>query len=300
MSKFKSGFAVILGRPNVGKSTLLNTLLKQKVSIISNVPQTTRYVIRGVLNLNQAQIVFVDTPGIHLFRGKLFSNLNELTFKSLKDIELVLYLVDVSRPPFKEEDLIMNNLVKKKIPMIMALNKIDISKKYIGNYIEMWKEKTKGKLLPLKYFIPISALRGDNLNKLLDLMIELLPEGLPYYDKENITDFPLSYRAADIIREKICLFLKEEIPHNTAVLVGEINEEENIVKILANILVSKPSQKKIIIGQEGSMIKKIGTSARKDLELLFSKKVFLELWVKVEKDWQNKPRVLKELGYLNP
>ncbi|HEC70125.1 MAG TPA: GTPase Era [Candidatus Omnitrophica bacterium] len=300
MSKFKSGFVAILGRPNVGKSTLLNTLLKQKVSIISNVPQTTRYVIRGVLNLNQAQIVFVDTPGIHLFKGKLFSNLNELVFKSLKDVELILYLVDVTRPPFKEEEMIMNNLVKKRIPVIMALNKIDISKEYINSYVEMWKEKTKGKLLPLKYFIPISALRGDNLDKLLDLMVELLPEGFPYYDKENITDFPLSYRVADIIREKVCLFLKEEIPHNTAVLVEEINEEENIVKILANILVSKPSQKKIIIGQKGRMIKEIGTSARKDLELLFSKKAFLELWVKVEKDWQNKPRVLKELGYLNP
>ena len=300
MGKFKSGFVTIAGRPNVGKSTLLNALLKQKVSIISKVPQTTRYLIRGILNLEDAQIIFVDTPGIHLFRGKLFSSLNELAFQSLEGVELVLYVVDVSRPPFREEEIVMNNLALQKIPLIMALNKIDLSREYLNEYIEIWKRKTNQRLFPLKYFLPISALRGDNLNKLIDLIVELLPRGEPYYDNKTLTDFPLPYRVADVIREKVCLLLKEELPHSTAVVIEEIDEKEDLVKILGSILVSRVSQKKIIIGEKARMIKEIGTQARKDLEIIFSKKVFLELWVKVEKDWQDRPRILKELGYLNP
>lgn len=298
MTKFKCGFVTIVGRPNVGKSTLLNSLLEQKISIISKVPQTTRFIIRGILNLGQAQIIFVDTPGIHLFKHTLSSELNSLSFSSLEDIELILYVIDSAREPKREEEKIMDTLVKKRIPLIMALNKIDRSKKYISDYIDMWQEKSKHKRTsPLKYYLPISARRGTNLDKLKKLILEFLPLSRPFYDKDTVTDFPLSYRVADLIREKVYTLLREELPHNVAVEVEEIIQEEKLVKIQANILVSKKSQKPIVIGANANTIKEIGILARADLETLFGKKVFLELWVKLEPNWQDKPRILRELGY---
>jgi len=297
MAEFKSGFVTIVGRPNVGKSTLLNSLLKQKVSIVSKVPQTTRYIIRGILNLRGNQIIFVDTPGIHLYKYRLSSQLNILALNCLDDVEVILYVADCARQPQKEEEKIMANLVRKKAPIIMVLNKIDKSKKYMGDYIEMWKEKAHGGIEPVKYFLPASSLRGDNLDKLQELILEFLPSSPPFYDKDTVTDFPLTYRVADIVREKICCLLKEELPHSLAVEVEEINEADTLVTISANILIAKKSQKPIVIGEKGSMIKEIGTLARGDLEAIFGKKVFLQLWVKLEKDWQNKPRILRELGY---
>ncbi|MBN2120579.1 MAG: GTPase Era [Candidatus Omnitrophica bacterium] len=297
MRKFKCGFVSIVGRPNVGKSTLLNSLLKEKVSIISKVPQTTRYIIRGILNLKSTQIVFVDTPGIHLFKDRLTSSLNILALNALKDVEVILYVTDSTRPPHKEEEKIMNSLALRKTPLIMALNKIDKSEKYIPDYIEMWQRKTGGKKGSLKYFIPISALKGTGLDKIQEVIVESLPQSPPFYEKDTITDFPIFYRVSDVIREKICSLLKEELPHNIAVEVESIDNQGSLVKVQARILIAKKSHKLIVIGRRGSMIKEIGTLARKDLEDMFGKKVFLDLWVKLEKDWYNKPRVLKELGY---
>ncbi len=297
MKIFKSGFITVVGRPNVGKSTLLNSLLGQKVSIVSNVPQTTRYVIRAVLSTEDSQLVFVDTPGIHLFKHKLSLELNTIAINSLQGIEVILYMVDCSRQPQQEEEKIMDILKKTKTPVIMALNKIDKSRKFLNDYIELWQEKTSGNLAPLKYFLPISALQGKNTGSLLEAIKEFLPEQEPYYAKEVVTDFPLTYRVADIVREKICSLLREELPHQIAVEVEEISPEDKIVRIFTNILVNTDSQKSIVVGKKGTMVKNIGIQARQDLEKLFDKKVFLRLKVRLEKNWHNKLRILRELGY---
>ncbi len=297
MNKLKSGFVTVVGRPNAGKSTLLNHILGEKVSIVSDIPQTTRYPIRGILNLKKGQAVFVDTPGIHLFKYKLSSVLNMLAFSSLKGVEAILYVVDCSRSPQAEENKIMGVLQKQDIPIIMVLNKIDKTKKYLADYIELWNEKNKGKLYPLKYFVPVSALTGKNLEELIESVFEILPNGEPFYSEKIKTDFPLFYRVTDIIREKLCILLKEELPYKTAVEVTNVDTEGKIAEVYANILVSEKSHKQIVVGKKGEKIKEIGKQARLDLERLLKKKVFLKTWVKVEKDWQDKPRILRELGY---
>lgn len=301
MQKKKCGFVAILGRPNVGKSTLLNALLKEKISIVSSVPQTTRFRIRGILNLENAQIIFIDTPGLHLFKDDLALYLNNIAKKSVEDTDLILYLVDVTRSIGNEEMVIMNFLLNyNHLPMIMGLNKIDLGTDFLNHYIERWEAllKEKKKENPVKFYIPLSAKKGKNLDKLTEAIINLLPErDFLFYPEKETTDFPLSFRISEIIREKLLLFLKEELPHSCAVIVEEMEEKENIVYIYASILVNRTSQKKIIIGKGGSFIKKIGTEARKDLELLLKRKVYLELYVKVIKDWQKRPRILKEIGY---
>jgi len=301
MQKKKCGFVTILGRPNVGKSTLLNALLKEKISIVSSVPQTTRFRIRGILNLENAQIIFVDTPGLHLFKDDLALYLNNIAKKSVEDTDLILYLVDVTRSIGNEEMVIMNFLLNyNHLPMIMGLNKIDLGTDFLNHYIERWEAllKEKKKENPVKFYIPLSAKKGKNLDKLTEAIVELFPgRDFLFYPEKEITDFPLSFRISEIIREKLLLFLKEELPHSCAVVVEEMEEKENIVYIYASILVNRTSQKKIIIGKGGSFIKKIGTEARKDLERLLKRKVYLELYVKVVKDWQKRPRILKEIGY---
>ena len=301
MQKKKCGFVAILGRPNVGKSTLLNALLKEKISIVSSVPQTTRFRIRGILNLENAQIIFIDTPGLHLFKDDLALYLNNIAKKSVEDTDLILYLVDVTRSIGNEEMMIMNFLLNyNHLPMIMGLNKIDLGTDFLNHYIERWEAllKEKKKENPVKFYIPLSAKKGKNLDKLTEAIVDLLPErDFLFYPEKETTDFPLSFRISEIIREKLLLFLKEELPHSCAVIVEEMEEKENIVYIYASILVNRTSQKKIIIGKGGSFIKKIGTEARKDLEVLLKRKVYLELYVKVVKDWQKRPRILKEIGY---
>ena len=301
MQRKKCGFVAILGRPYVGKSTLLNALLKEKISIVSSVPQTTRFRIRGILNLENAQIIFIDTPGLHLFKDDLALYLNNIAKKSVEDTDLILYLVDVTRSIGNEEMVIMNFLLNyNHLPMIMGLNKIDLGADFLNHYIERWEAFLKEKKAenPIKYYIPISAKVGKNLDKLIEAIVDLLPErDFLFYPEKEVTDFPLSFRISEIIREKLLLFLKEELPHSCAVIVEEMEEKENIVYIHASIFVNRTSQKKIIIGKGGSFIKKIGTEARKDLELLLKRKVYLELYVKVIKDWQKRPRILKEIGY---
>ena len=296
---FKSGFVSILGRPNVGKSTLLNALVGDKISIISPIPQTTRYQIKGILNFENAQVVFIDTPGIHCFKDKFTLHLHTVAKSSVEGCDLIIYVVDVTRRPGEEEEQLMNILSKQDIKIIMVLNKIDLRVKFINAYIDSWKNKAKNRRGEdtLLYYLPLSAKKGTNIDKLKDTLVQSLPEGHPYYDVNSLTDFPLKFRVADIIREKLFLNLKEELPHSLAVEIEEIKDKKKVIYIKANIYVKRNSQKKIIVGKEGEIMKEIGILSRGEIEKIYSKKVFLDIWVKVLENWQEKPRILKELGY---
>lgn len=302
---FKSGFVTLVGRPNAGKSTLLNAILDEKISIISSVPQTTRYITRGIYNKKDTQIVFVDTPGMHLSDHHLAAQLNKMAEDSLEDVDVLIYVADAKRKPYDEEDHIMRMLVRQKIPVIMVLNKIDRSRRCIADYIELWKKKLEEKKQetgdesdPLKFFIPISALKRDNLEELMDALQSLLPEGFPMYGDDMSTDFPLKLRIADLIREKMCHLLKEEVPHHTAVLIEDMKKEKNKAFVIyANIIMASESQKGIVVGKGGEMIKEIGKRARYDINKIMGRKVHLDLKVQVVKDWHVKPRIIKELGY---
>ncbi|UCC95360.1 MAG: GTPase Era [Candidatus Omnitrophota bacterium] len=303
----KSGFVAMLGRPNVGKSTLLNSLVGNKISIVSAVPQTTRYQIRGILNVQNpqekgkpAQIVFVDTPGIHSFKDTLVSHLNTIAKRSLEGCDLILYVVDISRRVGKEELVITELLTSQKTKVIMVLNKIDLGKAGLNEYVNLWRETIKRKKRysdPLVHYLPLSAKTGKNIDVLKEAIVENLPLGPLFYELDMRTDFPLKFRIADIIREKLFLHLKKELPHSLAVEVEEIDEERIPPYIKANIYVNRPSQKKIVIGQNGAMIKNIGQQARQDIEKIYNRKVYVDIWVKVMEDWQRKTRILKELGY---
>ncbi len=295
--KFKSGFVTILGRPNVGKSTLLNALIDNKVSIISPIPQTTRHQIKGILNLENAQVIFVDTPGIHSFEDKLASHLNAVAKRALEGCDLVIYVVDISRRPGKEEAELMRIITGQRVKTIMVLNKVDLGLKYLNTYIDLWAEKTESKRNPLIYYMPLSAKTGKDVDKLRDSILENLPQSHPYYDTNSLTDFPLKFRLADIIREKLFLQLKKELPHSIAVEIEEINNKKKIVSIRANIYVKRNSQKRIVIGKAGEVLKEVGSRSRPEIEKIYNKKVFLDIWVKVLEDWQDRPRILKELGY---
>jgi GTP-binding protein Era len=296
---FKAGFVGLVGRPNVGKSTLLNALVGNKVSIVSLIPQTTRYQIRGILNLKQAQIVFVDTPGIHSFKDKLSAHLNTIAKRSLEGCDLIIYVVDVSRRPGKEEDQLIRILTKSGIKTIMVLNKVDLGMRFFNDYIDLWKgatDKAKAKD-PLIYYIPLSAKTGKNIDILKNSLIENLSPSHPYYDKDSLTDFPLKFRIADIVREKLFQHLKREIPHDLAVEIEEIEDKKRSVYIKANIYVKRNSQKKIVVGKGGEVLKEVGSLSRGEIEKIYNKKVFLDIFVKVLEDWQERPRILKELGY---
>jgi len=297
--KFKSGFVAVLGRPNVGKSTLINTLIGSKVSIISPIPQTTRHQIKGILNLKDAQVVFVDTPGVHSFSDKLASHLNTIAKESIEGTDLIIYVVDVSRRPAQEEEKLLELITPKGIKTIMVLNKIDLGDKYFNDYIDLWQRKIKDKNLKdsLIYYIPASSLSGKNIDKLKKSLIENLPLGPAYYDRDSLTDFPIKFRIADIIREKLFLKLEKELPHSLAVEVEKITDKKKTVYIKVNIYVKRNSQKRIVIGKKGIILKEIGSFTRPEIEKIYNKKVFLDIWVKVLAEWQRRPRILKELGY---
>jgi len=218
--RFKSGFVAIVGRPNVGKSTLLNSLIEEKISIVSSIPQTTRHQIKGILNAKDYQIVFVDTPGVHSFEDKLTLHLNKIAKSSLEGCDLVLYVVDTSREPGLEEKNLLNFLINQDIKVLMILNKTDLGIKFFNDYVNLWKENTeKTKKDPLIYYIPCSAKLQKNIEEVKKALVENLPQGMPFYDKECFTDFPQKFRVADIIREKLFLNLQEELPHSVAVEV---------------------------------------------------------------------------------
>lgn len=296
---FKSGFISIIGRPNVGKSTLLNAILGEKIAIISNKPQTTRNRILGVRNLPQAQLIFLDTPGIHKPRHKLGEAMVRTALEACKEVDLVLLMVEpVEDPTHREEPAhedrhIIETIRSIKRPLFLLINKIDtVAKQKMLPLIEQYS-----KLSDFSEIIPISALKLDNIDRLLETIIKYMPEGPKYYPDEIVTDQLERFMVSEIIREKIMEQTKEEIPYSVAVVVEEFIEGERLISIRALIYVERDSQKGILIGKGGRMLKEIGTLARKDIEGLLGTKVFLELWVRVKKDWRQDERVLRELGY---
>lgn len=289
---FKSGFISIIGRPNAGKSTLLNTILGEKVSIVSEKPQTTRNVIRGVKNLADAQIIFIDTPGIHKGRGLLNEFMVREAMNSLQDVDAVAYLIEAGRLT-DDDQFIINGLKKLKCPVIAAINKVDKAEKL--KLLPMIEELSR--LFPFREIVPISALKGDGVEVLLKIFSGLLPEGPKYFPEDILTDQPERFVAAEIIREKVFLFTRDEVPYSAAVAVEKFEEKKNLVSISAVINVERDSQKGIIIGKKGAMLKRIGTEARLDIEKLLGAKVFLELFVRVQEDWTKSRSAMKDFGY---
>lgn len=294
MSKFHSGFIAVVGRPNVGKSTLLNALIGQKIAIVSNKPQTTRNTIQCVLTTESAQIIFLDTPGIHKPLHRLGEYMVKSALSSLSEVDAILWLVEMGTWT-KAEEFILTELSKVKQPVILAANKADlVSSDGQAQFLESIAKKRD-----FAGMIGVSALTSENLDSLVDLLIGFLPEGPKYYPDDWITDHPERFVFAEFIREEILSRTEEEVPHSIAVDVDEVKEDpdRDLVRIRATIYVERDSQKGIIIGKNGSMLKAIGMGARAQIEGLLGVQVFLDLWVKVKKDWRNKPGALREFGY---
>lgn len=291
----KSGIVTIIGRPNVGKSTLINYIVQEKISIVTPKPQTTRFRILGVKNLNDAQIVFVDTPGFHLAKSALNKYMVNTAIKSLEGTDLVYFMVEPGEYINKDYEELFRILRENPAKVFLVINKIDLYKKpEIEQSKNLFSEK-----FPFSESIAISALRGKNVDSLIEKTVEYLPEGPQYFPLGETTDLSIEQRIAEIIREKLYLMLKQELPYESAVTVEEIKERENgMIYIRATIYVAKESQKGIVIGANGAMIKKIGTASRLELSELLQKPVFLDLHVKVEEDWPKIDSKLKKLGYI--
>jgi GTP-binding protein Era len=291
---FRSGFVAIVGRPNVGKSTLMNHMIGQKIAIMSDKPQTTRNKIHGVLTRDSSQIVFLDTPGIHKPQSKLGDYMIKAAEGALSEVEAILFLIDVSEGIGGGDRFIIERLKTVKTPVFLILNKIDkVDPDKLLETIVQYKD-----LYDFAEIVPISALQGSNVDRLLEQLERYLPEGPQYYPADQVTDHPEQFVCAEMIREKILQMTREEIPHSIAVTIEDMKVQENgVVQIGAVIFVERDSQKGIIIGKQGAMLKEVGKRARRDIETLLGSKVFLELWVKVKKDWRNQERVLKDLGY---
>lgn len=293
--KFKSGFIAIIGRPNVGKSTFLNAVLGEKITIVSRRPQTTRNVIRGVKHLPGAQIVFIDTPGLHRATGPLNEFMVKSALGAFRDVDGILYVVEASREIREDDKFIINSLKKLDCPVILAVNKIDrVEKEILLPFIEGFT-----KLKKFHEVVPISALKNNGLNTVLSVISDLLPDGPEYFPPDFVTDQPERFIAAEMVREKVFKLTREEIPYSVAVEVEEFKERKDkaLVEIRAVINVERDSQKGIIIGKKGVMLKKIGSEARHDIENLLGVKVFLQLFVKVKKGWTRNARALKDFGY---
>lgn len=300
MSEKHCGIAAIVGRTNTGKSTLLNRILGEKVAIVSKIPQTTRNIIRGILNEKRGQIVFVDTPGMHKPKHRLGKYLNILAEDSARGAEVIIHLVDSSERVGEEEEMVVSYLCKSKAPVVLALNKIDLGGKFIPEYLKLWEEK-KGKpiqeLADRLAAIPLSALTGTNVNKLLDVLFSLMPVGPQLYPEDMLSDFPQKLAYADIIREKLFECMRQEVPHSIAVLVVEIIERSSkLTYIRAEIFVERDSQKGMVIGDKGQIVKRVGSLARGELEKLLGKKVYLELEVKVKENWRRDEEILRQMG----
>lgn len=288
----KSGFVNIVGNPNVGKSTLMNALVGEKISIITSKAQTTRHRILGIVNGDDFQIVYSDTPGVLKPNYKLQESMLNFSNSALTDADVILYVTDVVENAEKNADF-LEKVKKQKAPVILVINKIDLTDQpKLIELVEKWKA-----LLPEAEIIPISAQNNFNLDYLLKRIKSLLPDSPPFFEKDALTDKPARFFVTEIIREKILTNYDKEIPYSVEVVVEQFKEDNKLIRINAVIFVERDSQKGIIIGQGGKMLKKIGMEARKDIEAFFEKKVFLELFVKVEKDWRNKDKKLKEFGY---
>jgi GTP-binding protein Era len=295
-SAFKSGFAAIIGAPNVGKSTLLNAIVGEKVSIISPKPQTTRNRISGIFHDGSAQIVFLDTPGIHHSRKVFNRKLTDVAFSVLEDVDLALVVIDAAHPDPASETLIIDKLsARKKTTSILAINKIDLIKKpKILEIIGRW-----AKAHPFEEIIPVSATEKIQLPELLSAMKKLLPDGPPFYPDDIVTDLPVRFLASELIREKIFLLTGQEVPFAAAVTIDSFKEDpqHHLVRIHATIHVERDSQKGIIIGKQGAMLRAIGEAARLEIEEMMESGVFLKLFVRVDKNWTKDLRALKNLGY---
>jgi GTPase len=288
----RSGFVNILGNPNVGKSTIMNALVGEKLSIISPKAQTTRHRIMGIVNGENFQIVYSDTPGILKPRYKLQETMMHSVNSALSDADMILYITDVTEHTAEESEYI-DKIKESGIPVIIAVNKIDLTNQDdLEKIVESWHV-----VFPQSPVIPLSALNTFNLEAVLNAILERLPEGPPYFPKDQLTDKYERFFASEIIREKILFHYKKEIPYSVEIEIESFTEEKNITRIRALIHVARDSQKGIIIGHNGNMLKRVGTEARKDMEDFFRKKIFLELYVKVTKDWRDKPAVLKRFGY---
>ncbi len=293
-NNFKSGFVTIVGRPNVGKSTLLNALTGEKIAIVSNKPQTTRSKVLTILTDDSSQIVFVDTPGVHAPRTKLGEYMNKVVTASLDGVDAVLFVTEAGNKLMNNEKEMLNDLFAKKLPIILIINKADT----VNNKEDILAQIADASSLgEFKAIVPISALRKDGVKFVLDEIKNLLPFGPMYYPEDMITDQTEREIVAEIIREKMLRLLDKEVPHGTAVEIEYMKEGDTLTKIGAVIYCEKSSHKGIIIGKGGEMLKRIGSYARTDIEKLLDKKVFLELFVKIKEDWRNSNFLLKEFGY---
>ena len=290
----KSGFVNIVGNPNVGKSTLMNDLVGERISIITSKAQTTRHRIMGIVNAPEYQIVFSDTPGVLSPKYKLQESMLGFSEGALTDADILLYVTDVVEDPTKNADFLAK-VAKEKIPVLLVINKIDLVKNQeeLEKIVDRWKE-----LLPNAEIFPTSATENFNVANLMSRIVQLLPEGEPYFGKDALTDKPARFFVTEIIREKILLNYDKEVPYSTEVIVEKFEEKEKSIHIMAVIYVERESQKGIIIGKAGSMLKKIGMEARKDIEAFFQKSVYLELFVKVEPNWRNRENKLRQFGYI--
>ena len=292
---FKSGFIAIIGRPNAGKSTLLNTVLHEKIAIVSDKPQTTRNRLQGIKNLPDAQIVFVDTPGIHKQSGLLNAFMVREALDSLGGVDAVVCLVEATRRIRDDELLIIESLKTVKAPVVLAVNKIDrVEKKRLLPLIDAYS-----KLFPFKEIVPLSALKGHGVELLIELLTGFLPEGPRYFPDDILTDRSERFVVAELIREKVFQSTQQELPYSVAVVIDEFTEDDKtgMISIIATIVVERDSHKAIVIGKHGKLLKHIGTAARKDMERMLNTKVYLELFVKVKKGWTKSAKSLKEYGY---
>jgi len=292
---YRSGFVGIIGRPNVGKSTLLNNLMHRKLAIISEKPQTTRNKIRCILTRDDAQIIFVDTPGLHKPRNALGERLNKTVRETLSEVDVVVFMLDGTQTIGKGDLFIAGELSGLQTPVVAVLNKIDkLGPEQVEAQLAV--AENLGKFVDI---IPLSAKTGENVHALIEKIVELLPEGPKYYPDDMITDQPVTFIVAELIREKVLQLTREEVPHSVAVVVEEMGKREDadIVDIQAVIYVERDSQKGIIIGRGGRMLKEIGSRARQEIEPLLGEKVFLQLQVKVEKDWSKRPQLVRRMGY---
>ncbi len=290
----KAGFVNIVGNPNVGKSTLMNDLVGERVSIITSKAQTTRHRIMGIVNTPEYQIVFSDTPGVLSPKYKLQESMLGYSEGALTDADILLYVTDVVEDPTKNADFLAK-VAKEKVPVLLVINKIDLLKNQgdLEIIVEKWKS-----LLPNAEIFPTSAKEHFNVSNIMARIVELLPESDPYFGKDALTDKPARFFVTEIIREKILLNYDKEVPYSAEVIVEKFDEKEGAIHIMAVIYVERASQKGILIGKAGSKLKKVGTEARKDIETFFGKRVYLELFVKVEPNWRNRDNKLRSFGYI--
>ncbi len=290
---FKSGFVTLIGRPNVGKSTLMNCIIGQKIAITSNKPQTTRNRIQTVYTSEEGQIVFLDTPGIHKAKNKLGDYMVTVAEKTLSEVDVILWLVEPSNFIGAGERHIIEQLKKGKTPVILVINKIDtVKREQLLEYIDTYRKE-----YDFAEIVPVSALKAENIKELLKCIMKYLPYGPAFFDEATVTELPVRQIVAELIREKTLRLLSDEIPHGVAVSIESMKYKKNIVDIEATIFCERDSHKGIIIGKNGAMLKKIGSMARRDIEELLEKQANLQLWVKVKKDWRDSDFLLKNFGY---